>query len=309
MRDDNRDLEYIALKRYQNGVIKVTSKINPEYDETVDRTRKGIPLIKNARISAERSKNIVLDLARNNDFDYFVTLTFGIHDRLNDSVVKGEWDNWRHEFRRKFSDAYYIAVPEYHEKGGLHVHMVMGNITDKDLQLTDSGKVSCSWCSKGCCSREYYYRTKSCHKKSMKYTDGITIYNVNAWKLGYSTATVVQSKEAVENYIAKYINKGNVDPRFYNAKRYWVSKNIPRPETCKDVIPYGYDVGSSIINDYGAIEHYENPDKAYQSAIMPYLDNTSKLRDILEMSKKSQCRVEPNELFVKHKFCEIDVVI
>lgn len=135
MRDDNRDLEYIALKRYQNGVIKVTSKINPEYDETVDRTRKGIPLIKNARISAERSKNIVLDLARNNDFDYFVTLTFGIHDRLNDSVVKGEWDNWRHEFRRKFSDAYYIAVPEYHEKGGLHVHMVMGNITDKDYSL------------------------------------------------------------------------------------------------------------------------------------------------------------------------------
>ncbi len=300
MRDDKIDLEYVILKRYQNGLIKVSSKINPEYDPTIDRTRKGVPLISNARISAERSKNIVLDLARNNDFDYFITLTFGIQDRLNDSVVKSEWDRWRDNFRQKFSDAYYIAVPEYHEKGGLHVHAVMGNITDKELQLTDSGKVSCSWCSKGCCSREYYYRTKSRYKKSMKYTDGIMIYNVNAWNLGYSTATVVQSKEAVDNYIAKYINKGNVDPRFYNAKRYWVSKNIPRPEKIRDVIPYGYDIGSSIINDYGAIEHYENPDKAYQSAIMPYLDNSSRLRDILEMCKRNQCRVEPCKLFAKH---------
>lgn len=59
----------------------------------------------------------------------------------------------------------------------------------------------------------------------------LPIYNVTAWKYGFSTASKIVSKEACQSYVLKYVVKGGVDPRFFRKQRYTCSTNLVRPET------------------------------------------------------------------------------
>ena len=223
--------DFVTLKYFNDGTEKVYIKRGslPGYKEKKE--EKSLPKISNALVSAHRAKNLLIDLADSNKWDFFITLTFGNEEtdgqRLNDIVVKGLFQRWRKFFKRKFPDMKYLIVPEYHEKGGLHFHGIIGNVSFSDLGLVDSGKVCCSWLPKKCCSRDYFERNKEYH--DLKPTDGETIYNCTVWKYGFSTVTLVKSSLAVKNYVSKYISKGGIDPRFFNKKRFWSSHNLERP--------------------------------------------------------------------------------
>ena len=137
------------------------------------------------------------------------------------------YQKWSNYIRKQFPNVYYITVPEYHKKGGLHFHILMGGISMEELQLTDSGFVVCHWTKKGVILKEDFELQKENH--SLTITDGLTIYNVGAWAtgsgsnrvaLGWSTATEIQSQEATTYYVTKYLTKGGIDLRFYNRKRY-----------------------------------------------------------------------------------------
>lgn len=104
----------------------------------------------------------------------------------------------------------YVGVFEYHKRGGLHAHLLVGGVDSQDLKLTDSG-----------------------HTVRSGKTAGAKIYNVGAWSVGFSTATEVMDKEAVKSYISKYISKTGVDMRFFGKKRYFCSHNIKRPKVSK----------------------------------------------------------------------------
>lgn len=159
--------------------------------------------------SLKRAKDKIQDIVLCNNFDYFVTLTFNPQkvDSLNVEEVKRAIKNWLNNGvkRRNYS---YIAIPEYHKSGRIHLHALMSG----DLKLVDSGHVH----------------------------NGKTIYNIADWqeKFGFCTAIPIDGNiTALSYYITKYITKGN-DKIF--GRFYWSSRNLQRePEIGYGMADFG----------------------------------------------------------------------
>lgn len=206
---------FVTVKEFENVKAELSvSLCSIDQREDVDRRTKGNPSLSNAIRSAKRSKSRLIDLCKSNDFDYFVTLTFGTQDRKDDSATLKYFAKWRKDIRRRFPTMKYLAVPEYHKKGGIHFHILIGGI---DLRSLKAVKTS--------------HKTKS----------GNPIYNVHSWLYGFSTLTKIESKERCATYVAKYITKGDVDPRFFRRRRFYPSQNLKRPkitkfELCPDIL-------------------------------------------------------------------------
>lgn len=191
------------------------------YDENYKRKYKLLQLELRARNqydynrSARRARQTLYDICKCNDFSYFVTLTFDGNkiDRMNDNATKRKYSQWANDVKKQFPNMYYVTVPEYHKKGGLHFHILIGGITLDELKATPA----------------LNKRGKQIHKK------GKAIWNIGAWKKGFSTLSIINNGEATKHYICKYITKQHADDRFFNKRRYYVSRNIERPEIEKRV--------------------------------------------------------------------------
>jgi hypothetical protein len=106
----------------------------------------------------------------------------------------GYWLNNQRILHGKFK---YLIVPEYHKDNkSLHFH---GLFLGYNGNLVDSG------------------RTKN----------GRTIYNINSYRAGFTTAVRIDNREKVASYVAKYITKDM--PKFRNKQRYWCSNGLKRP--------------------------------------------------------------------------------
>lgn len=166
--------------------------------------------------SAQRCRQSLYDICRCNEFIYFVTWTFDKTkvDRLDDVKVRRKFTEFQNYLRKKFPQMFYIAVPEYHKKGGLHFHLLVGGITLEELKavpaITKHG--------------------------NLKFKNGKQIYNVTRWRLGFSELSIICNGEAAKHYICKYISKQNLDERFFNKRRYYVSHNIRRPRIEKQCL-------------------------------------------------------------------------
>lgn len=110
--------------------------------------------------SLKRAKDKIQDIVLCNSFDYFVTLTFNPKkvDSYDVEEVKRVVKNWLNNGvkRRNFA---YIAIPEYHKSGRIHIHALMSG----NLQLEESGK---------------------CH-------NGKIIYNLSDWSDNYGFCTAI----------------------------------------------------------------------------------------------------------------------
>lgn len=219
---------------------QITFEIMQEYEKKkAEFDRKYAPKLENAVRSMNRSKNNLMDILKSNNFNFFVTLTFDNNkiDRLDDKKTRKEFGKFLKDLRRNFNYMIYVAVPEYHKKGGLHFHLLIGNATAEDLGLIDSGKIVKS----GRCK-------------------GQTIFNVTKWLYGFSTATKVLDNNAVKYYLSKYLTKGKVDPRFFGKKRFYVSQNIERPQIEKFSIicDNTFNIFDSIIKEDYNIDYEDN---------------------------------------------------
>ena len=150
--------------------------------------------------SARRAEEISRDIVEANEWEYFVTLTFSDKnvDRHDDVKTLNAFQKWRRNIRRKFPAMFYWGAPERHEDGAIHFHFLVGGVTEKELGFVDSGKRK----------------------------DDKIIYNITAWKYGFSTAVKITGDEAqakVCNYVMKYIQK-SVAENERGKKRYWYSK-------------------------------------------------------------------------------------
>lgn len=202
------------------------------------------PRLENAVRSMNRAKNNLMDILKCNEFNFFVTLTFDNKkiERLDDNRTRKTFTQWISNISRDLPELRYVAVPEYHKKGGLHYHLLVGGVSADDLGLVDSGK-----------------RVKTGRCK------GQIIYNVSRWnKKGFSTATKILDTNAVKFYLSKYLTKGKIDPRFFGKKRFYVSRNIKRPFVEKFSIPYTeeFDIFDSIIKEEYNID-YEDSKKEF----------------------------------------------
>lgn len=157
---------------------------------------------RSARNSMCRTVNKVYSLSRSNLWDWFVTLTFDpqkVNSFDYDSCVKA-LSNWLIVQRRKCPDLKYIMVPELHKSGRWHFHGLMAECDG--ITFTDSGHCTPS---------------------------GDAIYNVDSYRLGFSTATRVHDNERVTKYISKYITK-ELCAVTTGRKRYWASRNLAECE-------------------------------------------------------------------------------
>ena len=186
----------------------------------------------NKDYSVRRSRirlNMLLDM---NDFDWFVTLTFDpeLVDRADSEAVYETYDRWVNLIKHQYPSFRYITVPEKHkdDNGCYHFHMVIGGISPDELGLVNSGKVCCHWSTKnGICSKEYFNRTFMDHK--LEDTDGIPVYNISKFQYGFSTVSRIQSRERLNHYVKKYIDKNFGVTDDYK-KRFFYSTNLKMPE-------------------------------------------------------------------------------
>ncbi len=152
------------------------------------------------RTSSSRAKNMVYRIARSNEWEWFITLTFRRADiRANDYDViveklKNFLDNLR---KRKCPNLKYLIVPELHADGeNYHFHGLLAECDG--LTFVESGK----------------YDTRKGYP--------VPIFNIPQWTHGFTTATRVMDSARASSYITKYITK-DVDKHLRDKHRYYKS--------------------------------------------------------------------------------------
>lgn len=183
--------------------------------------------------SMRRTKQVVHDLAKSNDWEYFFTLTFDPMkvDSFNYEEVTRKLSQWLKNIRKKCPKLKYIVVPEHHKSGRWHFHGLFVNCDD--LKFVDSGK---------------------------KTDKGQPIYNVDNYRYGFSTAIRLSSIDAITTYITKYITK-ELCELTRSKKRYWASRNCDRPIEYKYLIE-GFE--KDVDDMFNAEVHERKSENGYQ---------------------------------------------
>ena len=155
-------------------------------------------------VSLSRTKNKIYNIARSNEWDWFITLTFdrektdsSYYDRVTSRLQKF-LNNLQ---QRKCPNLKYLIVPEFHADGiNYHFHGLLAQCD------------GLNFCYSG-------HDTK----------DGKPIFNIPNWKYGFTTATRVTDTKRVSSYITKYITKESMI-YLKEKNRYYTSRNINRTE-------------------------------------------------------------------------------
>lgn len=157
--------------------------------------------------SLRRTRTLIRDLILSNDFDLFATFTFDpgkVLDRFSYGSCYGKIQRWIHNQHEKSPDLIYLFIPEQHKSGAWHFHALLGHY-------------------KG-----------SMRKTNHKTPYGADIYNITAYRGGFTTACYFDNKDRVTSYILKYITKDFI--KTFNQRRFFASKNLIRPIKQNNVI-------------------------------------------------------------------------
>ena len=225
-------IHYGKLKAYDDGdcslLIYKEPRVKSPYFVTIPNHNLS-PSISAETEEDEKLKNMyrvrrkLFDYAKNNQFDYFWTLTFDSNFDDNDERMRAA---------RLGKDFRYIFVPELHKSGLLHFHGVSG----------------------GYCPELVY----SGHK--FKNT---RVYNCVSFEAGFTNVQMVRSKAKISRYITKYITKDLMNsPVRKNKKKYWCSKNLTLPREyawTKDFVP---DVEPAFDSDICSIYNFTKEEAA-----------------------------------------------
>lgn len=154
--------------------------------------------------SARRARAKLFELAIcNPDLDVFATLTIDPQYAMRTDYAKlikqlKDWLNNR--VRRK--GLKYIIVPEFHKKGGIHLHALI----NRALELKDSDTVICPGYNKP-------VKRATARKKGHDPDTLQRVYNIPEWEFGFTTAMIVTDRPdqsdhiAACGYVSKYITK------------------------------------------------------------------------------------------------------
>ncbi len=205
--------EFTQYRIYKRPVLTDEKREKSEYtirsDDMAERSKK---------TSHNRTKQSIYELAYNNQWDLFITLTFSPEkaDRYNYDEVIAKTTKWLNHLKdRKCQQLKYLIVPEMHNDGAFHIHGLLANCDE--LPLEDSGRVAIG--------KKAYVRTDA----NSHYP---TIYNIGNWNWGFSTATKVVDNTKCCSYICKYITK-EMCFALKGKHRYMKSNNCKRVEVEK----------------------------------------------------------------------------
>lgn len=215
---ENEKLYNIKLELYDDGKARLirykSDRVRPgHYQSKSSKSSKSSKVTKETQADVNVSdrtayiysvRRKIQQYARNNDFKYFVTLTF------DPKLIEDDNDNYRFEMLKKWlqnervkskyrnKEFKYIFVPEYHKNGTIHFHGLIGEYIPELVRAEQAKKET---------------------------------YNLVGWKHGFSMVNKIKSKNRVSSYISKYITKELLDsPVARNKKRYWSSKNLSLPQ-------------------------------------------------------------------------------
>lgn len=185
--------------------------------------------------SFNRTKQKIYEYARCTKWEKFITLTFNQEkvDRYDFDECSRIARKWLNNQRRNAPDLQYLLVPEFHKDGAIHFHGLLARTGN--MKFVDSGK-----------------RTK----------EKQTIYNMSAWKNGFTTAIDVYNTHGVAKYIGKYITK-ELCELSKGKQRYFVSSNLDEPEKTTFLVENDEDFNDllqTLANSYGVkIVHESKP--------------------------------------------------
>lgn len=155
----------------------------------------------------------ILDLSFNySKWEYFITLTFDFRNREEYSHDKAIelLSKWLNNQKHQNKNMIYLLVPEFHKSGRLHFHGLIANVPTWQFEKA---------------------RYKS---GRLKIVNGLQIYNLINYDLGFVEISEIQSQEKVSNYITKYATKELITLK--NKKRYWYSRNLKKPTVQLDYL-------------------------------------------------------------------------
>jgi hypothetical protein len=246
--------------------------------------------------------NMLLDM---NDFDWFCTLTFDKEklDRTDPEAVLDAYTDCIHYLSRKYPRMRYLTVPEQHDDGCFHFHLVIGGVTPKELGLVDSGKVCCHWATrKGkIASREYFEQTKN--ERELTATDGLPVYNITNFIYGFSTATKIANRAACNTYVKKYIDKALGSTDIFR-KRFYYSKNLAMPVVFNELLDeidarFGSIDTSRLIRRHDYIRFAKQTKNGDYNTTQAWIDNPTKnlLKQGFRPIKDYETLYDINEIF------------
>lgn len=196
----------IRVKHYSDGTRQYfycEKPIETEYKRE-EKKKTGETIERKKKENMKRSIQKVYDYAKNNKFDYFVTLTFDpqeVDSFSYDSCVtaiKCFTDILRH------SGCKWLMVPELHESGRYHFHgLIQGSLKLESAINPHTGSLLLDG-------------------------SGRQIYNIKNYQYGFTTATEITDHKRTASYIAKYISKEMCVPK--GKKKYWASKSLQLPK-------------------------------------------------------------------------------
>ena len=215
--------------------------------------------------SLRRTKIALNMLLEMNDFDWFATLTFDRQkiDRTNDKLVYDTYVKYINNVKHQYPSFRYITVPERHEDGCIHFHLLIGGLTPKQLGLVNSGKVCCSWAyyKNKIVSREFFERTKDKHE--LTDTDGLPIYNVTSFPYGLTTVSRIVSRARCNSYVKKYMDKDLGKSTEIFKKRFFYSKNLNVPAIVEQLIGADFEAPKNLQCILANDPHLLNADFTY----------------------------------------------
>lgn len=192
------------ITNYSKPIYKDQNKKKEKRSRLTDAERTPEMIKHCTQTSLNRTKNMIYELSKSNDWEYFITFTFDPkkYDSTDYDIVTALLKKFIDRVRKtKAPDLVYMIVPEFHADGKkYHFHGLLANVGR--LDMIPSGKLDC---------------------------DGNNIFNVSAWNYGFSTATKIKDTVKASAYITKYITKECVQHTKYK-KRYYASRNIKRPD-------------------------------------------------------------------------------
>lgn len=199
--DGSKKIVYTSYDKIKGTERKSNSGVGKSSEEELERYK---------LINLQRVKQKIVDLAYENGcvfpWEYFVTLTFDdfIVDGYSHEKVTKKLTQFLDTQKHLNPDMEYLLVPELHKSGRLHFHGLFRSVPKWSLSPAISPKTG-----------------------RAIYKNGSPIFNLDNYRLGYTTVSKIKNQEAVTVYISKYITKGLLDLK--NKKHYWRSKSLRLP--------------------------------------------------------------------------------
>lgn len=202
-----------------------------------------------------------------NDFQFFVTFTIDPQkgNSLDYDTAKSillKWCETQRKMKGKFD---YIFIPEFHKSGRVHFHGVLGNCNFELIEAVNpkTGKVL---------------------KRS-----GRQVYNLPAWKYGFTDVEIIEDKERTSSYMTKYVTKELMSNKeMFGKKRYFPSRGLKVPEITFE--NRASDEFEDFTPNYGLISKNYTGEKVIDKAIYK-LSVDSETGEIVQKDRNSLIKI------------------